>query len=69
MEEDLPDLLYLQKGTPDEQKIKQMRFCELKEDVQKAFNKDKAASVRSWLSSSSSSSSLKGHTRHSKAVR
>ncbi|XP_010908601.1 BTB/POZ domain and ankyrin repeat-containing protein NPR1 [Elaeis guineensis] len=69
LEEDLPDLLYLQKGTPDEQKIKKMRYCELKEDVRKAFKKDKADSARSWLSSSSSSSSPKGHTRHSKSVR
>nr|AMD39572.1 non-expressor of PR-1 [Cocos nucifera] len=64
LEEDLHDLFYLQKGTPDEQKIKRMRFCELKEDVRKAFNQDKADSVRSGLSSSSSSSSsLKGDTR------
>nr|XP_010942675.1 BTB/POZ domain and ankyrin repeat-containing protein NPR2 isoform X1 [Elaeis guineensis] len=69
LEQDLPDLCYLQKGTPDEQKIKRMRFCELKEDVRKAFNKDKAEIVRSGLSSSSSSSSsLKGDTRHPKAV-
>lgn len=57
MEDDLPDLFYLEKGTPDEQRIKRMRFMELKDDVQKAFNKDKAE--RSVLSSSSSSSSLK----------
>ncbi|KDP22628.1 hypothetical protein JCGZ_02854 [Jatropha curcas] len=60
MEDDLPDLFYLEKGTPAEQRIKRMRFMELKEDVQKAFNKDKAE--RSVLSSSSSSSSLKDGT-------
>ncbi|XP_015575545.1 BTB/POZ domain and ankyrin repeat-containing protein NPR1 [Ricinus communis] len=60
MEDDLPDLFYLEKGTPDEQRIKRMRFMELKDDVQKAFNKDKAE--RSVLSSSSSSSSLKDGT-------
>ncbi|XP_042477300.1 BTB/POZ domain and ankyrin repeat-containing protein NPR1 [Macadamia integrifolia] len=61
LEEDLPDLFYLEKGTPDEQRIKRARFTELKDDVQKAFNKDKAKNSRSGLSSSSSSStSLKG---------
>ncbi|KAH8492650.1 hypothetical protein H0E87_022025 [Populus deltoides] len=59
MEDDLPDLFFLEKGTPDEQRIKRTRFMELKEDVQKAFNKDKAVINRSVLSSSSSSSSLK----------
>ena len=59
MEDDLPDLFFLEKGTSDEQRIKRTRFMELKEDVQKAFNKDKAESNRSVLSSSSSSSSLK----------
>ncbi|CAK7336953.1 unnamed protein product [Dovyalis caffra] len=59
MEDDLPDLFYLEKGTPDEQRIKRTRFMELKDDVQKAFNKDKAEINRSGLSSSSSSTSLK----------
>ncbi|KAJ4981222.1 hypothetical protein NE237_032059 [Protea cynaroides] len=57
LEEDLPDLFYLEKGTPDEQRIKRARFTELKDDVQKAFNKDKAKISGSGLSSSSSSSS------------
>ncbi|KAF2312792.1 hypothetical protein GH714_040477 [Hevea brasiliensis] len=57
MEDDLPDLFFLEKGTPDEQRIKRMRFMELKEDVHRAFNKDKAE--HSVFSSSSSSSSLK----------
>lgn len=70
MEDDLPDLFYLQKGTPDEQKIKRMRFCELKDDVRKAFSKDKAESGRSGISSSSSSSSsLKGDLKQQKAIR
>ncbi|KAJ6875986.1 BTB/POZ domain and ankyrin repeat-containing protein NPR2 [Populus alba x Populus x berolinensis] len=34
MEDDLPDLFYHEKGTPDEQRIKKTRFMELKEDVQ-----------------------------------
>ncbi|CAL4961197.1 unnamed protein product [Urochloa decumbens] len=60
LEDDLPggpDQFYLQRGTPDEQKVKRMRFCELKEDVLKAFSKDKADnSMISGLSSSSSCS-------------
>ncbi|PON62039.1 Potassium channel [Trema orientale] len=59
MEDDLPEMLYLETGTPEEQKIKRMRFVELKEDVQNAFDKDKAEFNRVVLSSSSSSSSLK----------
>ncbi|KAF5475539.1 hypothetical protein F2P56_007337 [Juglans regia] len=61
MEDDLPDLFYLEKGTPEEQRIKRKRFMELKQEVQKAFHKDKAESEsnRSGLSSSSPLSSLK----------
>ncbi|KAJ9691508.1 hypothetical protein PVL29_013632 [Vitis rotundifolia] len=64
MEDDLPDLFYLEKGTQDEQRIKRTRFMELKEDVQRAFTKDKAEFNRSGLSSSSSSSSLKDNLSH-----
>ncbi|XP_076936238.1 BTB/POZ domain and ankyrin repeat-containing protein NPR1-like [Bidens hawaiensis] len=42
MLDDLPDVFYLEKGTPEEQVIKRKRFMELKEDVQRAFSKDKA---------------------------
>ncbi|KAG6573445.1 BTB/POZ domain and ankyrin repeat-containing protein NPR1, partial [Cucurbita argyrosperma subsp. sororia] len=57
LEFDLLDLVYLTKGTVEEQRIKQKRFRELKNDVQKAFDKDKAANLkRSGLSPSSSSS-------------
>ena len=59
MEDDLPEMLYLERGTTEEQKIKRTRFMELKDDVLKAFNKDKAEFNRIGLSSSSSSSSLK----------
>ncbi|KAK5792391.1 Regulatory NPR3 -like protein [Gossypium arboreum] len=59
MEDDLPDLSYLETGTPEEQKIERSRFRELKEDVQRAFKKDKAEFNRNGLSSSSSSSSLR----------
>ncbi|KAG6747335.1 hypothetical protein D5086_027438 [Populus alba] len=65
MEDDLPDLFYLEKGTPDEQRIKRTRFMELKEDVQRAFTKDKAEIKRTGLSSSSSSSSLKDDSKFS----
>ncbi|KAI3506315.1 hypothetical protein L1887_28672 [Cichorium endivia] len=42
MSDDFPDLFNLDKGTPEEQVIKQTRFMELKEDVKRAFIKDKA---------------------------
>ncbi|KAK9049248.1 hypothetical protein SSX86_031786 [Deinandra increscens subsp. villosa] len=42
MLDDLPDVFYLEKGTPEEQVMKRTRFMELKEDVQRAFSKDKA---------------------------
>lgn len=61
MEDDLPDLFYLERGTPDEQKIKRMRFMELKEDVQRAFNKDKAGLSRSGFSSTSSSTTRRDY--------
>lgn len=54
---DWSDASLLEKGTPEEQKLKRARFMELKEDVQKAFYKDIAEKNRSGLSSSSSSSS------------
>ncbi|KAF5729190.1 regulatory protein NPR2 [Tripterygium wilfordii] len=59
IEDDLPDLFHLEKGTTDEQHIKKSCFMELKDDVQKAFDKDKAEIRRTGLSPSSSSSSLK----------
>lgn len=54
MEDDLPDTFYLEKGTQEEQRMKRMRFMELKDEVHKAFNKDKAELRRSGFSSSSS---------------
>ncbi|KAL8508207.1 hypothetical protein ACS0TY_018700 [Phlomoides rotata] len=50
MEDDLPDAFYLETGTPEEQKMKRMRFMELKDEVHKAFNKDKAKLHRSGFS-------------------
>lgn len=56
MEDDLPDTFYLERGTEDEQRMKRMRFMELKDEVHKAFNKDKAELHRSGFSSSPSRS-------------
>ncbi|KAL0352704.1 UNVERIFIED_CONTAM: BTB/POZ domain and ankyrin repeat-containing protein NPR1 [Sesamum angustifolium] len=56
MEDDLPDAFYLEKGTPEEQRMKRMRYMELKDEVNRAFNKDKAELHRSGFSSSYSAS-------------
>ncbi|KAL3851572.1 hypothetical protein ACJIZ3_013454 [Penstemon smallii] len=64
MEDDLPDAFYLKKGTPEEQSMKRMRFMELKDEVHRAFNKDKAELHRSGVSSSSSSTSFKDRLRY-----
>ncbi|CAN1810184.1 BTB/POZ domain and ankyrin repeat-containing protein NPR1 [Linum perenne] len=58
MEDDLPDVFYLEKGSADEQRIKRNRYLELKDDVQKAFTKDKAEN-RNVLSSSSTLAPVK----------
>ncbi|TKV92148.1 hypothetical protein SEVIR_9G144900v4 [Setaria viridis] len=55
--EESTDLIYLETGTPEDQHLKRMRFSELKEDVRKAFTKDKAAVTAIASSASSSSSS------------
>ncbi|CAN1221454.1 BTB/POZ domain and ankyrin repeat-containing protein NPR1 [Linum grandiflorum] len=54
MEDDHPDVFYLEKGSADEQRIKRNRYLELKDDVQKAFTKDKAENPNVFSSSSSS---------------
>lgn len=65
LEDDMPDVFFLEEGTPDEQKIKKMRFMELKDEVQKAFSKDMAEKNLPGSSpSSSSSSSLKKVANH-----
>ena len=66
---DMPDVHVLEKGTPEEQLKKKMRFMELKDEVQKAFSKDMAENNRSGLSSSSSSSSSPKGTPTGKARR
>lgn len=42
LEVELPEFFYLEKGTAEEQEMKRTRYVELKEDVQRAFTKDKA---------------------------
>ncbi|KAI4365251.1 hypothetical protein MLD38_021250 [Melastoma candidum] len=49
MEDDLLDLCFLNKGMTDKQSIMTSRYVELKEDVQKAFSKDKAELNQSGL--------------------
>ncbi|EYU42809.1 hypothetical protein ABFS82_13G007600 [Erythranthe guttata] len=57
LEDDTLGDLLLEKGSPEEQRTKRMRYIELKEDVIKAFNKDIAEHNKlSGLSSSSSRS-------------
>ncbi|KAI4371856.1 hypothetical protein MLD38_010156 [Melastoma candidum] len=63
MLDDLPDLCFLDKGTMDEQRIKTSRYMELKEDVQKAFSKDK----EKLNGSSSSLIRQNGHSRSMKS--
>ncbi|KAI9126683.1 hypothetical protein K1719_002279 [Acacia pycnantha] len=67
MEDELPDLCYLEKGSQEEQRMKTTRYMELKDNVQKAFNKDKANFCHSGISPSSSSSSLNNNPVHGKA--
>lgn len=57
LEDDMPDIVFLEKGSIEEKKIKKRRFIELKEDVQKAFNRDVTQKNQASLASSSSSSS------------
>lgn len=64
MDDDLSELTCLEKGTPDEQRVKRQRFDELKGDLSEAFSKDKAELDKSVMSSSSSSSSLKEGIRY-----
>ncbi|XP_010538609.1 PREDICTED: regulatory protein NPR3-like [Tarenaya hassleriana] len=60
MDDDFTEMLHLEKGSPRERRLKRMRYKELKEDVQKAYKKDKEAKIaRSCLSASSSASSLR----------
>ncbi|CAN6920338.1 unnamed protein product [Brassica oleracea] len=61
MDEDIPDMSHPEKGSVKERRWKRMRYKELKNDVKKAYNKDKQAKIaRSCLSVSSPDSSLRG---------
>jgi regulatory protein NPR1 len=56
-------LFFLESGTAEDQHTRRMRFSELKDEVNKAFNKDKAA-IGSSSTSSSSSPRADGKVRH-----
>ncbi|KAK4355825.1 hypothetical protein RND71_024796 [Anisodus tanguticus] len=65
MEDDTLDSLMLESGTSEEQRSKKMRYTELKDEVMKAFNKDKAEMrLAAFSTSSSSSSSPKNSASH-----
>jgi len=68
LNEESTDLIFLETGTPEDQQVKRMRFSELKEDVRKAFTKDKAA-VAAIASSASSSSSARYEGRGTQSNR
>lgn len=55
LEDDIYRELCLDGVTPDEQKLKRLKFCEMKQKVHAAYNRDKAEFCLSGLSSSSSS--------------
>ncbi|KAL9282391.1 Regulatory protein NPR3 [Arabidopsis thaliana] len=58
IDEDILDDLHFEKGSTHERRLKRMRYRELKDDVQKAYSKDKESKIaRSCLSASSSPSS------------
>ncbi|KAK6116330.1 hypothetical protein DH2020_049957 [Rehmannia glutinosa] len=57
LEDDTLGPLLLEKGTPEEQRMKRMRYMELKHDVMKAFNKDIAEHKWTGFSTSSSNCS------------
>lgn len=60
MHEDIPDMSHPEKGSVKERRQKRMRYNELKNDVKKAYSKDKEAKIaRSCLSASSPASSLR----------
>lgn len=56
LEDDTLGSLLLEKGSPEEQRMKRLRYMELKQDVMKAFSKDLAEHKWTVLPSSSSCS-------------
>ena len=63
MEDELPDLCHLENGSQEQQRIKTTRFMELKDNVQKAFNKDKAKFCNTGISPSSLNDHVHNKTR------
>ncbi|KAL1195114.1 Regulatory protein NPR4 [Cardamine amara subsp. amara] len=60
MDEDIPDMSHPEKSSGKERRLKRMRYNELKNDVKKAYSKDKEAKIaQSCLSGSSPASSLR----------
>jgi len=57
LDDDILDVFVLEKGTEEEQRTKKARFMELKDEVQKAFDKDMAENNQSGFSSALSSTS------------
>ncbi|GKE62459.1 regulatory protein NPR3-like protein, partial [Tanacetum coccineum] len=51
MEDELHEFCYMENGTLEEQDVKRTRYVELKEEVQRAFTKDKAELDRGLSSS------------------
>lgn len=62
LEDDTLGALLLEKGSAEEQRMKRLRYMELKQDVMKAFSKDLAE--HKWTSSSSHSTSPKVSGMH-----
>ncbi|KAL6637168.1 hypothetical protein ACP70R_024740 [Stipagrostis hirtigluma subsp. patula] len=56
LDEESTGLAFLESGSPEDQRVKRMRFYELMEDVRKAFDKDKAAGAAIASTASSSPS-------------
>lgn len=69
LNEESTDLIFLETGTPEDQQVKRMRFSELKEDVRRAFTKDKAVAAIASSASSSSSPRCEGRGRSNRKLR
>ena len=67
LEDDMQETLLLENGPLEEHSTKKMRYMELKDEVLKAFDKDKAENNWVGLSSSSSCSSSPKAIAHHKA--
>ncbi|CAI8586764.1 unnamed protein product [Vicia faba] len=65
LEDEMPDVHVLEKGTEEEQRTKKARFMELRDEVQKAFHKDMAENNHSHFSSSLTSTTSSSTRRES----